>query len=354
MSKSRWGGFRAGRLRYTSQWTSLRTPAAAAQSIPAPTSPTNFDYTTAQGIWNLTSTVNFRSTESTILYDFDSFTFTNGTQTGRTGPSLANLLSAYNTSINPWLSNSDYFDENGGIQLWTVPSTGMYTIDAYGAQGGKAGSSSGQGGLGARIQGTFSLTAGDKLRIVVGQAAGFSTGQSGGGGGGSYVLKETGFTTDDILIIAGGGGGGQRTSSGSGGSSATSSTGVNLASVGSGGNNDTTSGGAGGAGWNGNGADGQGGVNSGGKSPANGFTGGTAGTCAASGAGTNDVGGFGGGGGGEWCSRGSAGGGGGYTGGSGSNTNPAGGGGGSYNNGSDQINTANFKSGNGQVIITKI
>lgn len=58
MSKSRWGGFRAGRLRYTSQWTSLRTPAAAAQSIPAPTSPTNFDYTTAQGIWNLTSTVN--------------------------------------------------------------------------------------------------------------------------------------------------------------------------------------------------------------------------------------------------------------------------------------------------------
>jgi hypothetical protein len=34
------------------------------------------------------------------LYDFTSFTFTNATATGRTGPSLANCLSSYNTTTN--------------------------------------------------------------------------------------------------------------------------------------------------------------------------------------------------------------------------------------------------------------
>lgn len=60
MSKSRWGGFRKGRQIYTNWWDNLRTPGAASQSISAPTIPTDFDYTTAQGIWNLNSTVNFR------------------------------------------------------------------------------------------------------------------------------------------------------------------------------------------------------------------------------------------------------------------------------------------------------
>lgn len=64
MSKSRWGGFRNGRRRYTNSWDDLRTPNAASQSVAAPTSPTDFNYTDAQGIWNLTSTVNFRGTLS--------------------------------------------------------------------------------------------------------------------------------------------------------------------------------------------------------------------------------------------------------------------------------------------------
>lgn len=65
MSKSRWGGFRKGRQRYATWWEELRTPAAVLQSVPAPTSPTEFNYTTAQGIWNLNSTVNFRGTLAT-------------------------------------------------------------------------------------------------------------------------------------------------------------------------------------------------------------------------------------------------------------------------------------------------
>ena len=58
--KSRWGGFRKGRQRYSNWWDELRTPDAASESVAAPTSPTEFDYTTAQGIWNLNSTVQFK------------------------------------------------------------------------------------------------------------------------------------------------------------------------------------------------------------------------------------------------------------------------------------------------------
>jgi hypothetical protein len=59
MSKSRWGGFFKGRKRYTNWWEELRTPDAATESVSAPASPIEFDYTTAQGIWNLNSTVQF-------------------------------------------------------------------------------------------------------------------------------------------------------------------------------------------------------------------------------------------------------------------------------------------------------
>jgi hypothetical protein len=59
MGRSRWGGFRKGRKRYSNWWTDLRTPDAATESVEAPASPTEFDYTTAQGIWNLNSTVQF-------------------------------------------------------------------------------------------------------------------------------------------------------------------------------------------------------------------------------------------------------------------------------------------------------
>jgi hypothetical protein len=59
MSRSRWGGFRTGFKRYKNWWTDLRTPDSATESLEAPTAPTEFDYTTAQGIWNLNSTVQF-------------------------------------------------------------------------------------------------------------------------------------------------------------------------------------------------------------------------------------------------------------------------------------------------------
>jgi hypothetical protein len=87
---------------------------------------------------------------------------------------------------------------SNGIQLWTVPSTGAYRIEAFGAQGG----GNNQFGRGAQIRGDFNLTAGQQLKIIVGQQGGFSS--SGSGGGGSFVA-----TSANVPLIVAGGGGGQ-------------------------------------------------------------------------------------------------------------------------------------------------
>ena len=84
------------------------------------------------------------------LYSFSSHTFTNCGATGRTGPTLANCKSSYDTV---WEGDTDFFNvQTQGIQEWTVPANGTYRIEAYGSQGG--GSS---GGLGARMRGDFEL-----------------------------------------------------------------------------------------------------------------------------------------------------------------------------------------------------
>jgi hypothetical protein len=148
---------------------------------------------------------------STPSPEFSSFLFTSANKTGRTGPSLAELRSFYNTSSYPWLLDNDQFNMLvNGIQLWTVPTTGTYRITARGAQGAPIESNA--GGRGAIIAGEFNLTAGEKLQILVGQIARPRANRiyrSSPGGGGSFVVKYTGETNiiDDILLIAGGGGG---------------------------------------------------------------------------------------------------------------------------------------------------
>ena len=103
-----------------------------------------------------------------------------------------------------------------GIQIWTVPVTGSYVIEATGGSGanGTFGHSYMRpipwrlGGLGAKITGTFQLVKGTQLKILVGQEGGTSHRKSrempGGGGGGSFVT----LLDNTPLVIAGGGGGG--------------------------------------------------------------------------------------------------------------------------------------------------
>lgn len=304
------------------------------------------------------------------LYSFTTFTFTNDAQTGNTGPNLSQSLSSYDTGTYTWLTNSAYFTVNNGIQLWTVPASGNYTVEAYGASGGYDPANSSKVGRGAYIKGTFALNRGDTIKILVGQqgSANVSPRVEFSGGGGTFVVKNTVGTptTSDILVIAGGGGGvgnGATSFANAHGSTATngnaSSTSTLFGTNGNGGgsSNQTVQGGAG---FLGNGTNTA--VPGNDTPPPQAFRfGGNGGNIKWSGS-TNTaiLGGFGGGGASNrWQSPTSVpamGGGGGYSGGAGgygSNTY-FGGGGGSYNNGSSQTNTSNVRVGNGSVIITQV
>jgi hypothetical protein len=144
------------------------------------------------------------------LYAFTSpFTFTNAGIYGRTGPTLSQLRTAYSPSWTDYTSN---FNVSSGIQLWTVPKTGSYRIAAYGS-GSRA---TNQGGYGARITGTCTLTKDEVIYILVGQTCINATSSgSHGGGGGTFVVRTPYNTNASIIVIAGGGGGGHSYAHGS-------------------------------------------------------------------------------------------------------------------------------------------
>jgi hypothetical protein len=241
---------------------------------------------------------------------------------------------------------------SGAIESWIVPpGVTEITIEARGAQGGSTTiNCANPGGEGAIIEGTFAVTPGEVLNILVGEQ-GYSNGADGGGGGGSFVVR-----TGNVLLIAAGGGGGATNNIGqcSGGflagldaSITTSGTasGDGLAAGGTGGNGGTIFGGGGGgagAGFLTNGAFNY--CGPGAQSYLNGGAGGAG--C------SSDAGGFGGGGHG-WFVGGGGGGAGGYSGGGNSSTYPysGGGGGGSFNSGTNPVAIVG-NTGNGLVIIS--
>lgn len=189
-----------------------------------------------------------------------------------------------------------------GEQQYTVATTGIYQIVAYGAEGGAIPGSR-PGGVGAEIGGDFALSANEVLDLYIGQAGQNS---AGGGGGGTFVLVNG---NSSPLVVAGGGGGAGLVSSG--GAAATSSSG----SDGGGAAGTGLVGGGGGGGFSGDGGSAT--EATGGKSFANGLAGGIS------------DGGYGGGGGTAFDA---GGGGGGYQGGAGGSGLDGGGGagGGSY------------------------
>ena len=299
-----------------------------------------------------------------------SATFTNCGKTYRDGPSQANCDASYSGS-----NLTGFVTVTGGIQYFTIPATRTYTIEVFGAQGGRK-----PGGLhtkGARMKGDFTLTAGTVLKILVGQAGtwGPDIGASscsnlnaaGSGGGGSFVAKQD----NTPLIVAGGGGGynmdmnstltnavitldgvfpnidgrnvaGRGGINGGGGGAGLNGTAGTQST--NGGNGSSCSYGPGGAGFYTNG----GGncnddIDAAGRSFLNGGQGGN------SIQGCRTVhGGFGGG-----ASAGHrSGGGGGWSGGGGGAYTGGGGGGASYNSGTNQDNSAGVREGHGQVIIS--
>jgi hypothetical protein len=137
-------------------------------------------------------------------------TFTSGSVTGKNGPTLAQLKTAY--AAKTWEQESAYLNmSTQGFQQFTICHAGSYEITAYGANGGSP-LTLGGGGKGANATGTFTLTNGQKLTIVVGQPGIKSNTNSGaadagGGGGGSFVFSGTSISTDSVLVAAGGGAG---------------------------------------------------------------------------------------------------------------------------------------------------
>ncbi len=281
------------------------------------------------------------------------------------GTSIGTSISGANYAVSPTATTTYYAEAEGNnftsttisytgsIVTWTVPAgVTSLTITAKGAQGGQY-SAAAPGGLGASVQGTFAVTGGQVLSLLVGQQPATACSCMPGGGGGTFVGLGAAFATATPMICAGGGGGSYTNGAGQGGQI------TNVTTTGDGGGPvpgtngngaaSTTCGGGGGGFYTSGGNDTYQPTYGGGGQ---GFRqGGAGGTSLSYGAG-----GFGGGATADYygsCYT-EAGAGGGYSGGSGMNsyaTLASGYGGGSYNSGTSQTNTAATNSGNGQVVI---
>ncbi len=103
----------------------------------------------------------------------------------------------------------------GDIQYYDVPDgVTQLRIEAAGAKGG-----GGRGGLGAKITGTFEVTPGETLQIIVGQMGGLTSqgDYCAGGGGGTYVYRAADHPSYTGADGGFGGGGSGADNSGSGG-----------------------------------------------------------------------------------------------------------------------------------------
>ncbi len=112
------------------------------------------------------------------------------------------------------------YDYTGNEQTFTVPLTGVYKLETWGAAGG---SISLKGGNGAYSKGYISLNKDDILYVNVGgttnngtggyNGGGTVTNNRYGGGGATHIATKSGLLNkfennqDDILIVSGGGGG---------------------------------------------------------------------------------------------------------------------------------------------------
>ena len=140
---------------------------------------------------------------SLIIVPIIKFVFTTLGAQGPTGPT--------NTSGYLGTTLEGHVRLKSGTQEWTVPHTGTYYIEAFGASGANGTcdilcSGWRLGGLGAKITGSFKLKRGQQLKILVGQKGQVGRKDSsspGGGGGGTFVT----FVDNSPLVVAGGGGG---------------------------------------------------------------------------------------------------------------------------------------------------
>ena len=165
------------------------------------------------------------------------------TRSSWSNPSVITIYKCKYNSGQTW-----NFDYTGGEQEFTVPCEGTYKLEAWGAQGGQAGSY--RGGFGAYSTGDIYFNISEKLYVVVGGqgessstssikniAGGYNGGgygrqddkstlRSSGGGGATHIARISGllanlskykgtyssstgtYDSPDIIIVSGGGAGG--------------------------------------------------------------------------------------------------------------------------------------------------
>lgn len=167
--------------------------------------------------YNNGNTVGASFTLASSGYTKTNYLFT-GWDIGAAGSSM--ILFEDVTAKAQWYANTWAFNYTGGIQTFTVPVTGNYRLETYGAQGYHTATYAGTDGKGGYAKGTKYLEKDTVLHVVVG---GRTTGYNGGGyssasegtnrgGGATHIATRTGLLSalssykSDILIAAGGGG----------------------------------------------------------------------------------------------------------------------------------------------------
>ncbi len=166
------------------------------------------DIKTIQMKWRDASgnqTAEVTKTMSYILYTFTNHTFTTCWVSWRNWPTLAQCRAAYNSTT--WASDNNFFAQSHAqwIQLWTVPQTGWYRIDVYGAEWwwwpGSENAST-YWWKGANMRGDFLLSKWEKIKILVWQKwwlPVWSSSRASWWWWGSFVTKEN----NQPLIVAG-------------------------------------------------------------------------------------------------------------------------------------------------------
>ena len=185
---------------------------------------------TGTAYYNNGNLVGASFTISTSGFTKTSYTFTGWTYNSTTYYPNQQVLATENMALSAtWAVTAKSFNYTGGIQTFTVPATGVYQLQTYGASGGYS-STSGTYHKGGYAKGNTVLTKGTVLYIGVGGAGGNKTGgyngggtgvilydvgcYAGGGGGATHIATRTGLLSalssykSNILIVAGGGGGG--------------------------------------------------------------------------------------------------------------------------------------------------
>lgn len=108
--------------------------------------------------------------------------------------STPTAASAATFTLNNGNNNSGIFSTTGTIDTVSITTTGIYTIDAFGAQGGVS------GGFGGAIKGNFNLTSGQILQILVGGVGKSGGGTSDGQGGiGGYDATISNLTSSNAI-----------------------------------------------------------------------------------------------------------------------------------------------------------